>query len=300
MNLTRLRYFVAVADELHFGRAAQRLHMAQPPLSQQIRLLESDLGCELFERTTRRVELTAAGRLLYPEALRLTRDADGIDQLMRDYNQGDSGLIRLGFVDSSSYAVMPQFVRAYRERWPQVQFELHTMSSDTQRNALLDRTLDLGIARHIPNDKDISATLILEERLYLAINTQHRLASQQSTSLRQLNSEALIGFSKTDSPSLTSELAALLHAVDVDYSPVIQAEEYTTIIGLVAAGEGVAVVPDAVRLFQPAEVAYVPLRDGAATTRLVMLTRQGDELQVLRQALQLAVSLFGNPAQQHD
>lgn len=296
MNLTRLRYFVAVAEELHFGRAAAQLHMAQPPLSQQIRLLESELGCDLFQRTTRRVELTPAGRLLYPEALRLIRDADGIDQLMRDYHQGDSGFIRLGFVDSSSYAVMPQFVRAYRERWPRVQFELHTMSSDAQQKALLDRSLDLGIARHIPNDKAIAATSILEERLYLAVNTRHRLASQQSTSLRQLTSEALIGFSKADSPSLTVELTAMLASVGVDYSPVIQAEEYTTIVGLVAAGEGVAVVPDAVRLFRPAEVAYIPLRDSAATTRLVILTRQGDELQVLRQARELAASLFGDAA----
>lgn len=293
MNLTRLRYFIAVAEELHFGRAAERLHMAQPPLSQQIRLLEKELGSDLFDRTTRRVELTTAGRLLEPEARQLVNQADALDRLMTDYQAGDTGLLRLGFVDSSSYEVMPRFLRAYRENWPGVRFELLTMSSDTQRAALAAGDLDLGIARTRGNESGIAQTVILEERLYLAISTSHRLAPRRSTTLRQLRGESFIGFTRTQSPALSAEVGALLAASDVEYSPIIEAEEYTTIVGLVAAGEGIAIVPSAVRSFQPTNVTYVELRDTDATTRLMLLSRSGEKLKVVRNALELAADLFG-------
>lgn len=292
MNLTRLRYFVAVADELHFGRAAARLHMAQPPLSQQIRLLENELGSDLFDRTTRSVSLTTAGETLYPEAQRLLAQADAVERLMAEHEAGESGHLRLGFVDSASYAVMPQFLLAYRQRWPGVTFELRSMSSEAQRHALPDGEIDIGIARTHGNEAGITHTLILEERLFVAVSAQHPLASRKSTSMRQLADESFISFSRTESPALTAELASMLADEGVDYDPIIEAEEYTTIIGLVAAGEGVAVVPAAVRSFAPADLVYVPLRDAAANTRLMLLTRDDEPLQVVRHALELAAELY--------
>jgi len=294
MNLTRLRYFTVVADELHFGRAADRLHIAQPPLSQQIRLLEKEIGSQLFERTTRSVELTAAGQLLEPEAKRLVAQADALARLMASYQSGDTGLLRLGFVDSAAYEVMPQFLRAYRERWPGVRFELLTMSSDAQRAALASGDLDLGIARTRGDQPGINQTMILEEPMCLAVSTSHRLASRRSTTLRQLRSEAFIGFTRTQSPALSAELTALLAANGVNYDPVIEAEEYTTIIGLVAAGEGIAIVPSAVRSFQPANLTYVNLRDPEATTRLMLLSRSSEKLKVVHNALELATVLFAD------
>ncbi len=293
MNLTRLRYFVTVAEELHFGRAAERLHMAQPPLSQQIRLLEKEIGSDLFERTTRRVELTTAGRLLASEARELLRNADALDRLMHDYQAGDTGVLRLGFVDSASYEVMPRFLRAFRERWPGVRFELLTMSSDTQRAALASGDLDLGIARTSGDEPGIAQTIILEERLYVAVSSHHRLASRRSTTLSQLAGESFIGFTRTQSPALSAELSAVLANNGVDYLPVIEAAEYTTIVGLVAAGEGIAVVPSSVRSFQPADLKYVELRDTDAKTRLMMLSRSREQLRVVQHALDVAIDLFG-------
>jgi len=292
MNLNRLRYFTVVAEELHFGRAAARLHMAQPPLSQQIRQLENEVGVALFERTTRSVELTDAGKLLVPEAQRVVAEADGIERLMAEYRAGQAGRLRIGFVDSSSYAVMPEFLRSYRERWPQVTFELHSMSSDAQRIALPAGELDLGIARTRGNEPGLRHTLIHEERLFAAVPANHRLAGQQSTTLAKLADEAFIGFTRTQSPALTQELVALLEQSNVVYDPIIEADEYTTIVGLVAAGEGVAIVPETVRSFQPPNLQYVRLRDADATTRLMLLTREDEQLRVVHQALELAADLF--------
>jgi DNA-binding transcriptional LysR family regulator len=291
MNLTRLRYFVVVAEELHFGRAAERLHMAQPPLSQQIRQLEHDLGSDLFDRTTRRVELSGAGRTLLPQARRLLAQADAVDRLMGEHRTGGAGELRLGFVDSASYQVMPQLLRAHRARHPAVTFELHSMSSEAQRTALLDGELDLGIAR-TRGEAGLDHRIILEEPLFLAVSTDHRLASRKSTSLAQLVGESFISFSRTQSPALSSELRTMLDRAGVRYDPIIEAEEYTTIVGLVAAGEGVAVVPAAVRSFQPPNLAYVRLRDPEAMSRLMLLTRHDEPLQIVTRAVELAHELF--------
>ncbi len=293
MNLTRLRYFLAVADELHFGRAATKLHMAQPPLSQQIQQLEREVGADLFDRTTRRVNLTTAGRTLQPLAQKLIMQADAVDRLMAQHREGESGELRLGFVDSSSYAVMPKLLRAYRGRWPEVTFALRTMSSEAQRQALDQGVIDVGIARTHGTENGLQHTLILEERLLVAVSTDHRLAKRATTTLRQLEGESFISFSQTKSPALTAELRAMLEAAGVAYDPIIEAEEYTTIVGLVAAGEGIAVVPAAVCSFEPPNLVYVPLRDQVATTRLMLLTRDDETLPVVRQALELAADLFG-------
>lgn len=293
MNLTRLQYFVVVADELHFGRAAERLHMAQPPLSQQIRQLENDLGTKLFDRTTRSVELTDAGRTLYPQAQQLLAQADGLERLMAEHSAGVSGVLRLGFVDSASYAVMPQFLRAYRERHPAVSFELHTMSSEAQRAALANGTIDVGIARTRGTEPGIAHAVILEESLFVAVSSAHRLSDRKSTSLGQLAGEAFISFSQTESPAFSAELRSMLEAAGCVYQPVIEAEEYTTIVGLVAAGEGIAVVPAAVRSFRPPNLEYVRLRDRHATTRLMLITREGEPLNIVRRALDVAADVFG-------
>lgn len=268
--------------------------MSQPPLSRQIQLLEKAVGADLFERTTRRVELTPAGRLLYPAAERLIGDADGIDRLMAEYRAGESGLLRLGFVDSASYDVMPRFLRSYRERWPGVQFGLYTMSSDAQRSALLAGELDVGIARTRGSEPGMVHTTLFEERLFVAVNSDHHLADSRSVKAEALRDETFIGFSRTESPALSEELRTLLDGEGVDYDPVFEAEEYTTIIGLVAAGQGVAIVPAAVRTFQPTNLHYIELSDVQATTRLMLVSRADEQLRVVSQALTLAAQLFAS------
>ena len=292
MNLQRLRYFVAVAEELHFGRAADRLNMSQPPLSQQIRLLERELDTALFDRSTRRVSLTDAGAFLYPEAVRLLAEADSVDRLMDQRRHGQAGTLRVGFVDSAAYEVMPRALSEYRRRRPRVDYELHTMSSDEQVKALRAGRIDLGIGRAAADPERVEATLVMQEPLLVAAGTSHRLAATPGAHLRDLDGEAIIGFDRRVSPSLHAVLAGMLGAEGVTYDPIIEATEYATILGFVAAGEGVAIVPASVRTFQPPGLAYVQLLEAWASVPLLLITRAGEPLPLVAQALDVVSELY--------
>ena len=292
VNLQRLRYFVAVAEELHFGRAADRLNMSQPPLSQQIRLLERELDTALFDRSTRRVTLTDAGAFLYPEAVRLLAAADGVDRLMDQHRHGQAGTLRVGFVDSAAYEVMPRVLSEYRCRRPRVGYELHTMSSDEQVQALRAGQIDLGIGRAAADSRNVEATLVMHEPLLVAAGAAHRLAAATAAGLRDLADEPVIGFDRSVSPSLHAVLASMLAAESVAYDPIIEATEYATILGFVAAGEGLAIVPSSVQTFRPPGLHYVPLKDRAAVVPLLLLTRSGEPPPLVAQALDVVAELY--------
>ncbi len=292
MNLQRMRYFAAVAEELHFGRAADRLHISQPPLSQQIRLLERELDTTLFDRSTRRVTLTDAGKFLYPEAVRLLAAADGVDRLMEQRRHGQTGTLRVGFVDSAAYEVMPRVLAEYRRRRPRVDFELHTLSSDEQVEALRAGRIDLGIGRAVADPAHVESTLVMDERLLLAVGASHRLAESPPACLRDLSGEPIIGFDRSVSPSLHAVLAGMLAAEGVAYDPMIEATEYTTILGFVAAGEGVAIVPAGVQTFRPPGLHYLRLEDASASVPLLLLRGAGEPLPLVSHALEVVAELY--------
>ena len=296
MNFQRLRYFVAVAEELHFGRAADQLNMSQPPLSQQIRLLERELDTALFDRSTRRVSLTDAGAFLYPEAVRLLAAADGVDRLMDQHRHGQAGTLRVGFVDSAAYEVMPRVLSEYRLRWPRVDYELHTMSSDEQVQALGSGQIDLGIGRAAADPQHVEATLVMHERMLVAVGAAHRLAARPQASLSDLAGEPIIGFDRRASPSLHAVLAGMLGAEGVTYDPIIEATEYATILGFVAAGEGVAIVPASVQTFRPPDLHYAALVDRSASVPLLLLTRAGEPPPLVTQALHVVAELYAAAA----
>lgn len=295
IDLTRLRYFHAVAEELHFGRAAERLHMAQPPLSRQIRVLERELGVSLFDRSTRRVALTEAGRFLYPEVHRLLLDVATLERRVTELRTGDGGVLRLGFVDSSSYEIMPRFLRAHRSRWPRVTYELSSMSSDEQCEALVEGHIDLGIGRAVRAGGAIEATPLLVERLLLAVGADHPLADADggpTVRIGDLGSEVFVGFDRRVSPSLHAQLAELLSSTGVDYDPIIEATEYTTILGLVASGQGIAIVPAGVQGFRPANLRYLDLAERQATSTLLLLSRREDPSPLVDRAKMLASEIL--------
>jgi len=284
---------VTVAEELHFGRAAARLNMAQPPLSQQIRRLERDLGLELFERTTRTVELTDAGRTLIATANRVLASATQLEQQALTLRRGDGGTLRLSFVDSASYEVMPRFLRSFRNLWPEVHFELTSLSSDEQHRALEGGHIDLGIARTAGRTDDIRSHRFHEEALVVAAPSDHPLTVQPSTNLAALVGQQFIGFDRRVSPTLHAEVTTLFAQRNIGYDPVIEATEYTTILGLVAAGQGVAVVPAGVKTFHPPDLSYLKLKDEDATTALVLLSRAEDRSPLVARAHDVMGDLFG-------
>ncbi len=292
VNVQRLRYFCTVADELHFGRAAQRLHMAQPPLSQQIRLLETELGFDLFRRTTRKVELTTRGHQLLPHAIELCREADQFLRRSRELRTGEGGLLRLGFVDSASYDIMPRFLHRYRQQYPAVDYELRSLSSDQQVEALNDGTIDIGLCRTTAANSPVDASVIATEPLLIAVPTDHQLCGKKQISIADLAEENFIGFDRSVSPTMHRDFVGLFEQRGIVYDPIIEATEYTTILGIVASGQGLAVVPAGVRTFNPPTLRYLDLADDDATANLLLVTRKGEQAPVVERAVDLARSMF--------
>lgn len=291
LSLRKLGYFVALAEELHFGRAATRLHIAQPALSQQIRQLEADLDTRLFDRTTRRVSITPAGEILLEQTRRLLVTADGLGRAARELREGARGVLRLGFVDSTAYELVPRFLKRYRAWRPNVDFELHSMSSDRQAEALRDGRIDLGIGRTAGAALGLDSVVIGSEPLVLAIDSDHHLAGVDDVGLARLTGEIFIGFDRAVSPTLHTELRLLMAQAQVSYEPAMEATEYTTILGLVAAGAGIALVPSSVQTFRPPGLEFVSIADPGALVQLVVLSRPDEPSTMVGGAMRIVSEL---------
>jgi DNA-binding transcriptional LysR family regulator len=271
MNLRRLELFVAVAEELHFNRAAERLHMAQPPLSQQIRKLEEECKVQLFLRNSRNVELTAEGELLLRHARKVLGQYGAMTAALRQARDGEIGRLRLGFVSSAAISAVPPVVRYLRAQWPGIDLELREETTDAQVDLIAAGALDAGIAREVRNAPGLSTTLLQNERLVVAVATDHHLASRSSVGLEELKGEKFIAFPRDRISRLFDHIAALFHAVDVEFDIVQQAVQFPTILGLVAAHLGIAVVPESLRAFVIPGLAYLDIQDPNAISRLSLI-----------------------------
>ncbi len=256
---TRLwRQFVAVAQELHFGRAAQRLHMTQPPLTQAIAALEASLQVRLFDRTKRSVQLSAAGAVLLPPVLDLLSRASALPALARDAAQGKTGRLRLAFVSTVGFALLPRWVRAFREQQPGVQLELVEATGDVQLQALQRGEVDAGFMLHSPGFvlPGLTQLRVAQEPLVLAIADQNPLALAPKLSLAKALVQPLVMFPRRIAPSLHDAVFGLYHAQGRLPQVAQEAIQMQTIVNLVSADLGVAWVPDSVRQFQRPGVVY--------------------------------------------
>lgn len=251
VTLRQFRQFLAVAETMGFGKAAERLNMAQPPLTAAIRKLEEEIGCRLFERTNRIVSLTAAGSVLKDEAQRAIAQAERAVLLARRAGAGESGSLRIGFVASAARRLIPELVAAFRQSRPSVELKLEEATTARQVAALLNDHLDVGIVSlPLPAgaDEHISAKVIAKGHLVAAIPASHSLANEPSAvDLAALADEPWILFPPDEGPGLH---ATILRACAVaGFVPGVtqQALQMETIAGLVAAGFGVALVPEAFR-----------------------------------------------------
>ncbi|WP_423181290.1 LysR family transcriptional regulator [Arthrobacter sp. NyZ413] len=271
MNLRRLELFVAVAEELHFNRAAERLHMAQPPLSQQIRKLEEECKTQLFVRNSRNVQLTADGELLLRHARKLLTQYGTMTAALRQAHDGEIGRLRLGFVSSAAISALPPVVRDLRSNWPGIDLELREETTDAQIELITAGALDAGIAREVQTVPGLSSVLLQNERLLLALPTDHRLASNSAVALADLKGERFIAFPRNRISRLFDHIAALLHAADVEFDLAQQAVQFPTILGLVAAHLGIAVVPESLRAYAIPGLAYLNIRDASAISRVSLI-----------------------------
>lgn len=286
MELRHLRYFVAVAEELHFTRAAERLHIGQPPLSQQIRLLEEEVGAQLLERSRRWVRLTEAGRLFLADAKRILALADQAGATARRAGRGEVGELHIGFTASTPLTdVFNRTVNAYRRQYPLVTLKMTEMPTMRQVEAIRDRSIDLGFMR--PPEGDIPAGIgiatLRHEPLVLVAPASHPLLELETVRIADLAGHPFVTFLPAAGTGIQPQVLRLCREAGFAPDIALQAGEGSTIIGLVAAGCGISILPESFTVIRVKGTRYRALADAGAVTQL-MLARRSDESSPLADA----------------
>jgi DNA-binding transcriptional LysR family regulator len=260
LELRHLWYFVAVAEELSFSRAAQRVGIAQPPLSQQIQRLEDILGCLLFDRSGRRVRLTEAGNLLATEARRLLADAAHTTQLLRSAGRGEVGTLSIGYWSSTLFSPLPAAVRRFRERFPDVAVRLRELYPPHHVDAIRTGAIDVAILREPEPVDGIAVQPVLVEPLVAAVPADHRLARRKSIAPAQLRDEPFVLFPREALPGLHDKLLELCRSAGFAPRVVQEVEAWHTIVSLVEAGIGVSLIPASFEGRRTGALVYLPLK----------------------------------------
>lgn len=269
IELRHLRYFIAVAEELHFGRAAQRLNISQPPLSQQIQLLEQQIGARLLARTNRSVTLTAAGEQFLQDARQILQNVSQAADKATRLHHGVAGELRVGFTSSAPFITrVSDALFTFRQRYPQVHLLVQEINTRQQLEPLSDGRLDLGVMRNTQLPDNLEHQLLLREPLCALVHRAHPLARQQSISLQALANEPFVFFDPQVGTALYSDILALLQRHNIQ--PWINQEvgEAMTILGLVATGLGVSILPASFQRVRLAEVVWLPLEEQDALSEM--------------------------------
>ncbi|OUL19512.1 LysR family transcriptional regulator [Nostoc sp. RF31YmG] len=294
MELRHLRYFVTLAEELHFGKAAEKLHIAQPPLSQQIRQLEQELGFELFHRTKRNVQLTEAGQVFLVEVQQILQQLQQAVQIGRQTNRGEMGQLVVGFVSTAAYNILPIILKYFRSRVPGVSLELHELTTDQQLEWLREGRMDVGFIRPPVEDKTFSWEIIFQESLIVALPETHWLANQSDVSLTSLANEPFILFPRKLAPGLYDLVISLCQQAGFSPSVAQEAIQMQTIVSLVAGEMGVAIAPESLQNLQRTGVVYKNIQESTPKAAIAMICRKIEKsptvqrfLETVRQTTQL-------------
>ncbi|CAG4885422.1 Aromatic hydrocarbon utilization transcriptional regulator CatR (LysR family) [Georgfuchsia toluolica] len=295
MELKHLRYFLALADELNFSRAAARLHISQPPLTRQIQQLEQTLKVHLFKRTPRGVTLTEAGVTFLEEARKLQFLADQAVIRTQMTSRGELGRIEIGVFGSAILSVIPQLMLEFGKIHPKVTFGLHTMHKSEQIEALLQRRLSIGFSRIFPEVSDMTIETVFEEGFCVALNEIHPLAARKTILVGDLEGQPLVIYPNIGRPSFADNVIALCrHA---GFNPVIafEAEDVLTSIALVSSGLGLCVVPQSAAGLMLPRTTYRPLIAPDARVELKCMYRSDDTSPSLQAFLNHVRRIANNP-----
>ena len=275
--MRQLRYFVAVAERLHFGRAADALHISQPPLSRAIRALEDDLGVALFHRTRRRVELTPQGARLLEEARRLTAQLERTVHELRAMSTGGHARLRVGFVSLADYGVLPGLLKAYKSAQPGVRLALREMLSPDQASALAAGELDFGLLLPpVAGAARLEHLIVQRERFVLALPARHRLAAASGkVALREMAGEPFVTIPRQIAPRLYDIVAQMAAQAGISLNVAQEAIQMQTVVSLVSSGLGAAVVPASVANLGRRGVVYRELADRHPKLDLWLAWRRG-------------------------
>lgn len=266
MELRHLRYFIAVAEEQSFTRAAERMHITQPPLSRAIADLEAEVGTRLLERTTQSVRLTDAGLLFLEHAHTAVQSACMAKEAAQWAAQGQAGRLNIGFVGAAAYSFLPQVLRTYRQAFPRVALNLSTMTIERQLEALLSGDIDVGLLRPPVNEPQISTVQLLRERFVVALPDIHPLSASECVALKELEIEPLVVFPRGEGLGFYAEVMAICRRAHFVPRIAQEATPMQTLIGLVGAGMGIAIVPASAMALHLPGVVYRPIRDAFAVT----------------------------------
>jgi DNA-binding transcriptional LysR family regulator len=285
VELRHLRYFVAVAEELHFGRAAVRLGIAQPPLSQQIRQLEQELGAALFNRTKRRVELTPAGRAFLEHTRQILAETERAKRVARRAGRGEIGRLAIGFVSSADLDVLPRVLRAWHERFPDVEVELHALLTAAQVEALGHGRIDVGFIRLPTDETGLVVDAIQREPLIAVLPERHDLARRARVRLRDLANETMLLFARHTAPGYFDVFIGACRRAG--FTPRLLAPgSMQTNLALVAAGLGVSLMPASIRNLRRAGVVYRPLTPPVPQVDMAVAYRRDEPSAIVAAFLQ--------------
>jgi DNA-binding transcriptional LysR family regulator len=295
MELRGLRYFLAVAQELHFGRAAARLNISQPPLTEHIKKLEAELGALLFERTKRSVKLTPAGVALQHEAHRVLGDIEGLRRVVRVAQSGETGLLRAGFMSSAPFARARELYACLARDLPGVSVIWHGLTTSEQIRALRSGQIDVGLL-HLPADTSgLQVQPIVRDRLVLAVHASHPMAGRRSAPLAALRDDGFILPPRESAPGLHDLIVAT--CARAGFSPMIphRARDMLAMISLVSIGSGVSIVPRWLTAAGFPDTHFLAIAGGAPTVELALAWNPANDSPVLARALAALRAMLGPP-----
>jgi len=279
VELRQLRYFLAIAEQGSFSRAAERLHVSQPPLSTQIRSLEDEIGTQLLARSNRGVTLTASGQVFYEEIRAVLARLDSALSRTRQADRGDVGMLSVGFVSIADYGVLPPALKGFRAQFPLVEVQLHELTTDAQIRELRGSRLDLGLGLAPVEEPDLRFESILREELILAAPADHPAAKHDVIELRTLSKASFIVPPRDIAPGLYDLTIGRCRSAGFAPRIVQNARQMQTVIGLVSCGMGVALVPSSVRNLKRAGVSYRRLRGRPSLIEMgILRMRESDNI----------------------
>ncbi len=297
MELRHLRYFVAVATELHFGKAAKLLHISQPPLSMQIRALEDELGVSLFHRTRRQVSMTRAGKAFLQDARQILERAEQAIVTARRAARGEIGELVVGFISVADYNLLPPVLREFRRRYPLVTLSLRELTTDAQLAEFFEGRIDVGFLLPPVSEPSTESVAILREPLIAALPERHPLAhSNGSIPLASLSSEPFIMTPRHMGPGLHDDIVSFCHGAGFSPQVIQEAVQMQTVVSLVSAEMGVALIPESLQNLQRTGVVYKQLKEASPLTEIRLAWRAGDDLPALKLFVQLAQEIAEDTA----
>ena len=299
MELRHLRYFSAVVEEQSFTKAAEKLFIAQPPLSRQIQNLEAELGVQLFERGSRPLLTTEAGQFFYQHAVKLLSNAEEIKAMTQRVGMVEK-TVTMGFVGSLLYGLLPKIVYLFRQQQPKLKIELIEMSTKEQIQALKEGRIDVGFGRLRISDPAVRRILLRDEPLMVAVHSSHPLAGQQGLYLTDIVDEKLFLYPSHPKPNFSTQVRSLFSEYSLDPKNLKEVREIQLALGLVAAGEGICVVPESAKTIQLSHLNYIPLLDDAAVSPIFLAMRSMDESDDIRSLFDCIYQVYDLEAIKYD